>query len=235
MSGINVFNSAVRQLQGSQRNLQAISAARQKLDQEKERLEFEKKKGEVLLEGMRLDNTAKKSDMEFAKKTMDSRMKLMQMALEQQGSMIDHEEEKQQGIAEESLNTAKTIARQDPFVLAPYMTGSGDVGVRPVKTRYAGGQSFTEKDVLAEARAMAKESTDPADMDLTYVQRMQKYIPEARKMLSGSGNNTQQEQSVKRQNATSEKVKVRLKDGRTGSIPKSRLQEYIAGGAKEIR
>lgn len=225
MSGIAVFNKAISTLQDSQRNLQAVSMARQKLEREKERLDLEKKKGEVQLEGMRLDNATKKSDMEFAKKSMDSRLKLFEMALEQQGMMIDNEEEKQKGIMDESMNTAKTVAKTNPYILAPYMTGKGDIGIRPMKQGSSSGQSFIEKDVLAEARAMAKEDYSEG----SYESKMKKYIPVARKMLMGQ--NDVEEMPESNANGIDAKTEARIQ--KDMKFYKKSREEIIAAYKKK--
>lgn len=175
MSGIAVFNKAVSTLQDSQRNLMAIRQAREKLDQQKERFEFEKKKTALEMEGLEMSNTLKKDQLETRRKMADLAMKQFQGQLDMLETMIDEEEQNQQTIQEEAMSTAKTVARSNPYVLAPYMTADGAIGVKPIRTDKGTAGGYTERDVANLAvRLSTQGGGDPED-----------YMNKARRMLGG--------------------------------------------------
>lgn len=177
MSGIAVFNKAVSTLQNSQKNLMAISEARKKLEREKERFEFEKKKTNLEMEGLEISNSLKKDQLETRRKLSDLALKQFQGQLDIKETMIDQEEQNQQGIQENAFKTAKIIAKTNPYVLAPYMTEDGGVGVKPMRTespaRTYSEKSISERDVANLAVKLAGDN-DPEE-----------YMEKARRMLSG--------------------------------------------------
>jgi hypothetical protein len=174
MSGIAVFNKAISTLQDSQKNLMAIGQAREKLEREKERFEFEKKKSNLEIEGLEMSNTLKKDQLETRRKMADLAMKQFQGQIDMQETMIDEEESNQQSLQEDALSTAKTVARSNPYVLAPYMTSDGGFGVKPIKTGSTK-ESSVDKDVANLAvRLAVQEDGDPEE-----------YMEKARRMLGG--------------------------------------------------
>lgn len=218
MSGIRVFNAAVSQLQSSQKNLFAISQARQKLDREKEKFEWEKKKSNLELEGLEMSNTMKKDQLEARKKISDAALKIMEEQLNQKSAMIDAEESNQQTMAEQAMTTAKGVAKADPYVLAPYFTAEGGAGLRPIKTGGSGTTkgAITRKDIIAEARRLWEDDGKP---DYTTIND---YMQDAEDLLTGRS--TPKTKGKPTSKITGPKVKVKAPDGRVGHIPKENLE-----------
>jgi hypothetical protein len=117
MSGINVFNSAVRQLRSSSQNLAAISQARQKLEQEKEDRDFRRRKEQIELE--EAERSGKLSGMryKFAESIFSDKNKQEKKIAEGQEELINREEEKQSILRDKSFELAKTAIKTDPTIL----------------------------------------------------------------------------------------------------------------------
>ena len=223
MSGIAVFNKAVSTLQESQRNLQSISQARQKMDREKELFELKKKEAEIGLNKAKMEGKMSELEYDILSSQQKEYQKQEQDRMKGGIASIKMAEHQNRNIAEQAMNFAKIGFRSDPQGVLGYLGAMkrnqertkelrpkmsyGKIGFETVdvengedtdteenrlslegkrldveeKRNKASGK-IAEKDVMAEARAMAKDDTD---YNSTYEQKLKKYIPVARNLLMG--------------------------------------------------
>lgn len=241
MSGINVFNSAVRQFQSSQKNLMAISQARKKMERDEQLSDLKKRKAELDLEEGEITGSLNKVKRDFLKGQIDEYFKQEKTISEGRAAMIDQAEAKESAMSDQSMGLAKQVIKNDPLVqshlglLEPVISASsgGLVGFKrssPTKSSTAG--QFTQKDILAEARAMAKD--DPEE--IPYIDKVKKYLPEAESMLIGGRKDSANAQGLPsassqvKSTTNNSKVKVKAPDGRIGYIPRENVEKAKRSG-----
>ena len=121
MSGIAVFNKAVSTLQQSQRNLQSISQARQKMDREKELFELKKKEAEIGLKKSLMDGKMSELDYEIKSNLNKSYLKQEEDKIKGATASIKLAEHQNRGVAEQAMNWAKIGFKSDPQGVLGYL------------------------------------------------------------------------------------------------------------------
>lgn len=232
MNTIDIVGRAVGQYRKSQSNLQAISQARQKMEKEQELYDLKKQKAKLDLEQAELTGLVKSHQYKFLDSQMKEYFKQQESISDGKLAMIDQEEDKQSILSDRSAALARSVINTPRFrdeigLLEPVVSASqgGVVGFKrreakdPAKT--TGG--ISQKDVIEEARRLADED----DSDMPRIDKIKKYLPDARQMLSGE--DTSEAEPVKVKPSTdqgnSTKVKVKAPDGRVGYIPKENVEK----------
>lgn len=201
MSGIAVFNSAVNKLQDSQKTLQAISQARRKMEIAEEDHAFNKKKQEMLLEDAK--RKGQMSDLQFDILSSQAKeySKQQDQILKGKQTQIKLAEHQERGVAEQALNFAKIGFRADPEGVTKFLnerrfpgetmgdeleptSSYGRPGFKrtaQAKDAKAAKPDFTQKDIMAEARARAKDD----DRDIPYIDKVREHMKTAKEDFGG--------------------------------------------------
>lgn len=239
MSGIAVFNKAVSTLQQSQRNLQAISMARQKMERDNELFKLKKQEAEIGLNKAKMEGKMSELEYDILSSQQKAYQKQEEDRMKGHIASIKMAEHQNKGVAEQALNWAKIGFKSDPQGVLGYLGAMkrnqertrelrpkmsyGKIGFEEVdvengedaetegdrlslegkrldvdeKKRKRDGK-YTEKEIMAEARAMAKDDGSSE----SYEQKLKKYLPIAREMLGGGAEGIE---PVKKQGKSVEK------------------------------
>lgn len=114
MSGIAIFNSAVKQLQSSQKNLQTISEARKKLEQEQEMFGLKKKKAELDLEVARKEGRMTDLQADVLEAQHKTYTKQEEDKMKGNIASIKLAQQSNTSIAEKAMQWAKIGYKSDP-------------------------------------------------------------------------------------------------------------------------
>jgi len=185
MSGIRVFNSAIRQLQQSQQNLAKVRMAREKNNRDNELFDLKKKQAESKLQEQKLETQMTEVDYEFQKTQLDEYFKQQKKIKEGQTAQINQTEALETNKMQTAQNVSKDLLKRDPRVqdyaysiLEPVTAGGHVMGFKKPKKEKV---KDTENYQLFEMAN--KMAADDLDRDTTYEEKIQKYIPEAKKIL----------------------------------------------------
>lgn len=161
MSGIAVFNKAVSTLQDSQRNLQAISMARQKMEQDKELFAIKKQEAEIGLKKSLMEGKLSELDYEIKSGQNKAYLKQEQDKMKGQIASINLAEHQSRSVAEQAMNWAKVGFKSDPQGVLGYLGAMKRNQERTKELRQkmsAGRIGFEEVDVNDGEDADSEES-----------------------------------------------------------------------------
>lgn len=162
MAGVNIFNSAVKQLQSSQKNIEAITQARQKLEREKELFDLKKKQAEINLKESEMSGQLTQFQLDQQKELQKAYEKQQKGIFNAQNTLLSATEQKQADTSLSAMALAKNVYKQSPEVqtyvktladqaltppIAPQQSQSVfDTPVKPVVERGSKGL-FQQKDL----------------------------------------------------------------------------------------
>lgn len=168
MSGIAIFNSAVKQLQNSQKNLMAISEARKKLEQEQELFGLKKKKMELELETARKEG--RMTDLQSDAFEAQNKAYLQQEQDKMKGKIasVKIAQQENASVAEKAMQWAKIGYKSDPQGVTGFLQAMNrnDQRTQELRPKMSYGKigyetvDVAEEEAEAEDRASIRESRD---------------------------------------------------------------------------
>jgi hypothetical protein len=253
---IDIMGRAMDTYRKAQENLTAIGEARRKREREDELFKLKKTAAENKLKQDALVGDILPHQMDAYKAQLDAQAKRYNDIAKGKTAQIDQAEagEVKKSMDAKELGTRlmqdQEVQEHIAGVLEPVYNNGRIVGVRPrketstktaktIKAEKATGD-FTQKDILAEARARAKD--DPED--IPYLDKIRKHMKTAKEdlMPNSVGAETSLKESegngkVDSSNSskTTGKVKVKAPDGRIGYIPEANVGKAKQRGYTIVR
>lgn len=198
MSGIAIFNKAVSTLQDSQKNLMAIKAAREKLDQDKEMFGLRKKKAELDIEMAQKEGRMTDIQADTLRAQTDAYLKQESDKHKGNVASIKLAEQENASVAEKAMHWAKVGFKSDPQGVMGFLQARDRNAARTqeiVPKMSYGNVGFETRDIEEKKSPKAVRGNPDKDVASLAVRLSsdgggdpEDYMDKARRMLGGGVN-----------------------------------------------